>query len=113
MKMNKKNEDKRNEMYKRKGKYFLKHCYKHPKDVLRLGKATILYGTKGVKARAGELARREWKEQEERRSNNKEYAFSHLKFSIIMPVYNVQICWLDKAISSVKNQSYKNWELYD
>ena len=34
-----------------------------------------------------------------------------IKLSIIMPVYNVDIKWLDKAINSVLNQSYRNWEL--
>ena len=37
-----------------KGRMFLKHCSEHPLDVLRLSKATILYGTEGVKARADE-----------------------------------------------------------
>jgi glycosyltransferase involved in cell wall biosynthesis len=31
--------------------------------------------------------------------------------SIIMPVYNVDLVWLRKAISSVKHQWYSNWEL--
>lgn len=31
--------------------------------------------------------------------------------SIIMPVYDVDPIWLDKAIGSVKNQLYTNWEL--
>lgn len=31
--------------------------------------------------------------------------------SIIMPVYNVDPKWLKKAIESVKNQWYENWEL--
>lgn len=34
-----------------------------------------------------------------------------IKFSIIMPVYNVEIVWLEKAIESVRNQTYTNWEL--
>ena len=34
-----------------------------------------------------------------------------LKFSILMPVYNVEVKWLKKAIQSVKKQSYVNWEL--
>ncbi|RUR86982.1 glycosyltransferase [Chlorogloeopsis fritschii PCC 9212] len=33
------------------------------------------------------------------------------KFSIIMPVYNVEAKWLTKAIESVRNQIYPNWEL--
>lgn len=34
-----------------------------------------------------------------------------IKFSIVMPTYNVEIKWLEKAIESVKNQNYLNWEL--
>ena len=33
------------------------------------------------------------------------------KVSIIMPVYNVDQVWLEKAIDSVINQLYQNWEL--
>jgi O-antigen biosynthesis protein len=33
------------------------------------------------------------------------------KISIIMPVYNVDKIWLEKAIDSVRNQLYTNWEL--
>ncbi|NJL61979.1 MAG: glycosyltransferase family 2 protein [Methylacidiphilales bacterium] len=33
------------------------------------------------------------------------------KFSIIMPVYNVEAQWLETAIESVINQIYPNWEL--
>ena len=54
-----------------KGKMFLRHCRKHPKDVLRLGKASVLYGVKGVTARAEELAKKEWL-KEETRKNRKE-----------------------------------------
>ncbi|XGV95360.1 MAG: glycosyltransferase [Leptolyngbya sp. BL-A-14] len=32
-------------------------------------------------------------------------------FSILMPVYNVEARWLEKAIQSVINQIYPNWEL--
>ncbi len=32
-------------------------------------------------------------------------------FSIIMPVYNIDVKWLKSAIKSVKKQWYKNWEL--
>lgn len=31
--------------------------------------------------------------------------------SILMPIWNVEEIWLEKAIQSVINQSYKNWEL--
>ncbi|GAG89600.1 unnamed protein product, partial [marine sediment metagenome] len=33
------------------------------------------------------------------------------KISIVMPVYNVEKIWLKKAINSVMNQLYDNWEL--
>lgn len=33
------------------------------------------------------------------------------KISIIMPVYNVEKIWLEKALASVLNQLYDNWEL--
>ena len=32
-------------------------------------------------------------------------------FSIVMPVYNVEIKWLDKAIEAIEKQNYKNWEI--
>ena len=32
-------------------------------------------------------------------------------FSVILPVYNVEEVWLTKAIESVRNQIYPNWEL--
>lgn len=37
--------------------------------------------------------------------------YDKLKFSIIMPVYNVEIKWLEKAIESIEAQNYINWEL--
>ncbi len=37
--------------------------------------------------------------------------FEKYKFSILMPVYNVDIKWLNKAIDSVLNQTFPNWEL--
>ena len=32
-------------------------------------------------------------------------------FSLIMPVYNIDLKWLDLAINSIINQTYTNWEL--
>lgn len=37
--------------------------------------------------------------------------FQKLRFSIIMPVYNVDIGWLEKAVSTVREQTYPNWQL--
>lgn len=33
------------------------------------------------------------------------------KISIVVPVYNVEKIWLEKAINSIKSQIYTNWEL--
>lgn len=48
------------------------------------------------------------KEQYTKESQN--FAYKP-KISIIMPVYNVDKVWLEKAIDSVRNQLYTNWEL--
>lgn len=34
-----------------------------------------------------------------------------VKYSILMPTYNVDVRWVEKAIASVEAQSYANWEL--
>lgn len=44
-------------------------------------------------------------------SNPKMKFNGNIKFSIVMPTYNVEIKWLEKAIESVKKQNYTNWEL--
>lgn len=36
---------------------------------------------------------------------------NNILFSVVMPVYNPNLEWLDQAIESVINQSYNNWEL--
>lgn len=36
---------------------------------------------------------------------------SDIKISILIPVYNVELQWLEAAIDSVKKQTYGNWEL--
>jgi glycosyltransferase involved in cell wall biosynthesis len=33
------------------------------------------------------------------------------KISVVMPVYNPEVSWLEAAINSVKNQIYENWEM--
>ncbi len=47
---------------------------------------------------------------QEIRNNIKEFDVSP-KFSIIVPVYNVDQEWLERTIDSVRNQLYENWEL--
>ncbi len=34
-----------------------------------------------------------------------------IRFSVLMPVYNVKIQWLERAIASVRKQTYTNWQL--
>lgn len=43
-------------------------------------------------------------------ASEKEFMYRPL-ISIIMPVYNVKKVWLEKAISSIDNQIYTNWEV--
>ena len=93
---------------KEKSILFLQHCAAHPKDVLRLSKATVLYGLKGGRARAEGLARMEWEKRRKEVIGKKN---ERIKFSFVMPVYNVEIKWLEKAIDSIRKQTYKNWEL--
>lgn len=108
-----KNKEKNNENMSRadKGKMFLKHCCNQPMDVLRLGKATVLYGTKGLKARAGELARNEWEKQRKSDESEDVEVLLDVKFSIIMSIYNADIKLLKSTIQSIENQTYGTWEL--
>ena len=94
-----------------KRKLFVKHCCENPKDVLRLGKATILYGTKGLKARAGELARKEWEKQKKKEEYEETELLFDVKFSIAVLAKD-KLEDLKRTIKSVENQSYDNWELY-
>ena len=48
--------------------------------------------------------------KEKHKTKIKEFSYKP-KISIIMPVYNVDKIWLEKAIDSVRNQLYENWEL--
>ncbi len=41
----------------------------------------------------------------------KESCTGDILFSVLMPVYNVEIKWLEAAIASVRAQNYRNWEL--
>lgn len=45
--------------------------------------------------------------QKELSEKKKEY----IKFSVLMPVYNVEQQWLERAIESIMAQTYENWEL--
>lgn len=47
----------------------------------------------------------------QKKSKPEDVFYGDVKFSVVMPVYNVEIKWLEKAIESVQKQNYKNWEL--
>ena len=48
----------------------------------------------------------------ERRNREESTVFSeNIKFSILVPLYNTPLNFLDEMIESVKAQTYKNWEL--
>lgn len=93
-----------------KRKMFLRYCCKNPLEFLKLGKETVLHGVSGGKARAAEFAQKEWdcKNYEDVKIVKSEGV---ILFSIIMPVYNVKVKWLEKAVQSVIDQTYENWEL--
>lgn len=49
-----------------------------------------------------------------KRTRRKESSFvfsKNVKFSILVPLYNTPIDFLEEMIDSVRNQTYKNWEL--
>jgi len=61
---------------------------------------------------------RDWQEKIEKKYLNEKYmrdinnfVGEEIKFSVIFPVWNKPIVLLRKALSSVLNQYYKNWEL--
>lgn len=88
-----------------------KKCIKEPAMVKKGLKSVYKYGFKETKARmnknlAGNMQRAVSYDSEK----DKQYT-SDIKFSIVMPVYNVDIKYLDMAIKSIQEQNYINWEL--
>lgn len=83
------------------------HSVRHPKIYikgLRFLRAKGIRGfVHGLKVKANYVT--------DLKSNEIKFNNQDIKFSIIMPVYNVEIIWLQKAIDSVVNQTYLNWEL--
>jgi O-antigen biosynthesis protein len=66
----------------------------------------------------GSIQYREWQKHVEKRYLNEDYmeklndyVGEDIKFSIIFPVWNKSIILLRKALNSVLNQRYANWEL--
>ena len=47
----------------------------------------------------------------QRRVEESEEFNANIKFSIVVPLYNTPLNFLEEMIQSVQNQTYKNWEL--
>ncbi len=91
----------------------VKTCVKEPKYIKKGINYVYQNGLSGLKGKIGSTINTDEPvpvQMQEDSSPDKKYN-SNIKFSIVMPVYNVEIKWLEKAIQSVKNQNYVNWEL--
>ncbi|MBL1229653.1 glycosyltransferase family 2 protein [Enterococcus sp. BWB1-3] len=53
----------------------------------------------------------EWIEKNEQPLQQTAELKNQVLISVVIPVYNVEVRWLDKCIQSIKDQTYTNWEL--
>lgn len=91
----------------------VKTCVKEPRYIKKGINYVYQNGLSGLKGKIGSTINTGTPEPvliQEDSSPDRKYN-SDIKFSIVMPVYNVEIRWLEKAIDSVKKQNYENWEL--
>lgn len=90
----------------------VKVCVKEPKYIKKGVKYVYDYGFDGLKGMiVNKIETKEIAVPIVQESDPKKVYHSDIKFSVVMPVYNVEIQWLEMAIDSVKNQNYDNWEL--
>ncbi len=87
-----------------------------PGAVLKKAKLKYKYGYKSVKellVEYGQWLKKNSLTPKDIKKMKKEIGHFQYKptISIIMPIYNVDKPWLEKAIDSVLNQIYPNWEL--
>lgn len=82
-------------------------CIKEPAKIGRGIKYVAKNGFAGIKEKAIISANYEYSQNEIK----KELSQFTTKFSVVMPTYNVEPVWLEKAINSVLNQKYLLWEL--
>lgn len=75
-------------------------CIKKPKTII-----------KGIRYLQHNGVRQFVQNMKLRASDQRLFVEEPIRFSILMPVYKVDVIWLNKAIQSVENQTYKNWEL--
>lgn len=85
-------------------------CIRKPKTFLKGIKYLILHGPKGFLDNFKHRASYELHPYEAEKIPSQPCT-GHILFSILMPVYNVEIKWLEAAIDSVRRQNYENWEL--
>ena len=90
-----------------------KRCIKEPKLIGKGFQYIRVNGIHGIKAKVNSKINPAVTEKitEVKPSEPNVQYDSDIKFSIVMPVYNVDIKWLEKAIESVKRQNYVNWEI--
>lgn len=90
-----------------------KRCIKEPKLIGKGFQYLKVNGVHGIKAKVNLKINPAVTEKitEVKASEPDKKYNSDIKFSIVMPVYNVDIKWLEKAIESVKSQNYVNWEI--
>lgn len=83
---------------------------RQPSRMLKAIPYTAKYGIHGLHARLSEIAHQNQIAVGVDSALPGAYSGS-IKFSVLMPTYNVEIKWLAQAIRSVSNQTYSNWEL--
>lgn len=90
-----------------------KLCVKKPKTIAKgavyLAKYGIVGFSQNMKSRA--TYETDMQREHEKRVLIPGSVYGNIKFSVVVPVYNVEIKWLKKAINSVEAQTYANWEL--
>ncbi|WP_206214112.1 glycosyltransferase [Adlercreutzia sp. ZJ154] len=91
-------------------KKLFKLSVKNPKSYIKTISYALKYGLHGVRSRFHEEL-----VLEESNMAMKDIKPSSVKgkmlISVVIPTYNVEIKWIEKAIESVESQSYENWEL--
>ncbi len=90
-----------------------KKCIKNPQMIGKGVQYIRVNGFHGLKAKINsKLNPQVIVAQTEVKPSTPDQVFTgDIKFSVVIPVYNVEIKWLERAIESVKKQNYTNWEI--
>lgn len=90
-----------------------KECIRHPKKIVKGAGVLVKYGPKNFVYRMKKSAHYatlvEVQDQDFVEVDGQ--ANGRLKFSVVMPTYNVDPIWLERAVESIYRQKYFNWEL--